>query len=218
MQVVLAGFGALALVVGIAGFLLVVSPQQSKITSLDDQIASQQAELAGLHSAASHKPDLRAAELFQLSRALPDDTDQAGIVLTLAQLAQRSGVTLSGMQFQTPVALADGSTAVPVSVVVQGKWSSVTAFLAALRAQVKSSGERFSVAGRLFDVDQVQLSTGSSSSSSASTSPSDVIQATLTVNAFTYGTPAPAPSATTTGTTTTTTSSSQQALGATGGS
>jgi Tfp pilus assembly protein PilO len=220
MQLVLAGFGVLALAVALGGFLLVVSPQQSKITSLDQQIASQQVELGALHTAASHKPDLRAAELFQLSRAVPDDTDQAGIVLTLAQLAGRSGVTLSGMSFQTPAVLTDGSSAVPVSVVVNGKWSSVTAFLAALRAQVRTSGERFSVAGRLFDVDQVQLSSSSSSTTSSSTSPSDVIQATLTVNAFTYGTPvapAPLPGATTTGTTTTT-SSSQQAVGPTGGS
>lgn len=223
IQLVLAGFGFVALLIAVAGFLVVVSPQRAKLSSLDDQISSEQVALAGMRVNASHKPDLRAAELFQLSRALPDNSDQAGIVLTLAEVAQRAGVTVSGMQFQTPAVLSDGATAVPVSLVVQGKWHTITAFLAGLRAQVKSSGKRLSVAGRLFDVDQVQLTSTVSSSASSSTSPSGVIQASLSVNAFVYGTPvAPAPPAgttTTTGTTTTpaSTSGSQQALGATGG-
>jgi hypothetical protein len=219
-KLILGGLVLVAIVVAIAGFVLAVQPQQSKQSSLDDQIATQQVELANLHTRVHNgKPDLQAAELFQLYRAMPDTVDQAGIVLTLAQLAERAHVTIVSVQPSTTVTLTDGAQAVPVAVVLGGTWSQVAAFLAALRSQVKTHGQQLAVAGRLFDIDQIQV--GTSQPGSASSGPqAGPIEVHLGLNAFVYGTPPPptTPSATTTTSTTPSTSGSEQAAGTTGGS
>ena len=218
-KLILGGLGFAAVLVGLVGFLVVVQPQRSKLSSVDDQIATQEVELANLHTRTSNgKPNLQAAELFQLSRAMPDTVDQAGIVLALAQLSERAGVTLVDVRPSPAVVLSDGAQAVPLGVVVNGTWKQVAAFLKGVRDQVKSAGPRLSVAGRLFDIDNVEVATGSQAGSK--TAPTGPIQATLTLNAFVYGVPpAPTtPSSTTTTSTTPSTSSSQQAAGTTGGS
>ncbi len=221
-KLILGGLVLVALIVGIAGFMMVVQPQQSKQSSLDSQIASQQIELANLHTRVHDgKPDLQAAELFQLGRAMPDTVDQAGIVLTLAQLAERAHVSILSVQPSTAVTLTDGAQAVPVVVVLGGTWSNVAAFLVALRSQVKTHGQQLVVAGRLFDVDQIQVAMSQSQSGSGGSSPqAGPIEVHLNLNAFVYGTPAPptTPSSTTTTSTTPSTSSSEQAAGTTGGS
>lgn len=220
-KLTLGGLGLVAVIVGLAGFMLVVQPQRSKISSLNGQISSQQLELANLHTRSHNgKPDLQAAELFQLSRAMPDTVDQAGIVLTLAQLAERAGVKLASIQPSTIVTLSDGAQAIPITVVVDGKWNSVSAFLADIRNQVRTKGKLFTVAGRLFDIDTIQVGNSQSHAGSSTATPSAaLIQVQLGLNAFAYGIPpAPAaPSSTTTTSTTPSTSSSQQAAGATGG-
>jgi hypothetical protein len=220
-KAVIGGLGLVAVIVGLAGFLLVVQPQRSKQSSLAEQIATQQIELANLHTHVQNgKPDVQAAELFQLSRAMPDTVDQAGIVLTLARLAERTGVKLSSLQPANPTALADGAQAVPVNAVILGTWKQVSAFLAAVRNQVRAKGQLFSVAGRLFDIDSIAVGNSSSHAGSSHSAPASngEIQVTLALNAFVYGVP-PAPTTPTTTTSTTpSTSSSQQAVGATGGS
>jgi hypothetical protein len=109
---------------------------------------------------------------------------------------------------------------VPLRVTIVGGWNGVAAFLKHVDQQVRFDRRGFSVAGRLFDVDTIQITP---------TTGSDV-QASLTMSAFDYGAP-PSPSATaggpasatttdTTSTTTTTTPSSgtQQAAGVGSGS
>ncbi|HEY2326629.1 MAG TPA: type 4a pilus biogenesis protein PilO [Gaiellaceae bacterium] len=205
--------GVVAVIIAAGGFLVAVRPQQTKLKSVDEQIATAQAQFAGLHATAGKKPQIDAAQLFQLSRAMPKADDMAGILLDLSQIATSSKVSLISVAPQSRVALADGSSAVPMQVTIAGSWSQVTAFLRDLRDQVQLNGKRLTVGGRVFDVDQVQLSAQQTK---------QPIQALLTLSAFDFGAP---PSATATAgqgapsttTTTTTSSGSQQAAGATGG-
>jgi Tfp pilus assembly protein PilO len=188
-----------------------VQPQRKKAASLNEQIANAQAELAGLQSGGTKRPTIRAAELFQLARAMPDTPDVAGMLLDLSRLADQSRVELVSVQPSTPAALADGSTAVPLRVTVDGSWTTITDFLGAMRRQVQVHGGKLSVGGRLFDVDSVQVA--------QSQDKKRAIEAQLTVNAFVYGASgvpgAATPTSTTTTTTTTSSSESQQAAGAT---
>ena len=183
-------------------------PQRSKASKLDTEIATAQAKLVSLHGR-RRGPVIRAAELFQLARAMPDDADMPGIVLGLARAADATSVALSSIQPGAGVVQPDGSTAVPLSVVVDGKWSGVTAFLRALRSEVQVKHGTLKASGRLFEVDTLAISSGTGSSE---------IEATLGVRAFSYGTaPLPVPTDTTsTGTTTTTTSGGTQAAAAPG--
>jgi Tfp pilus assembly protein PilO len=207
--VVIGGLGALALIVALAGFLLAVRPQVSKTHKLDDEIAAAQLQLAGLRTAGTpKKPDIRAAELFQLARAMPDAPDMPGLLLELSRLADVSDVELAGLQPGQATQLTDGAMALPLQITVQGSWENVTRFLRNVRHNVRAlAGGRLAVAGRLLDVDSIQISPAGTGSA---------IQAVLAVNAFQYGV-APAPAPTTT-TTTSSGSTDQQAAGTTGGS
>jgi Tfp pilus assembly protein PilO len=198
-----------AVLIAAGGFLTVVKPQQTKVRSLDAQIAAAQAQSAALHRAGSRVPQLRTAELFQLSRAMPDDDDMPGILFELSRLADAASVSLVAIQASPRVALPDGSSALPLRVTVDGRWIDVAAFLRRVREQVQRTTHGFSVAGRLFDIDDIQMQPGQEA-----TGPQSTIEAQLTMNAFDYGAP-PSPTATagaagagTTGTTTTTTTTS----------
>jgi Tfp pilus assembly protein PilO len=208
-------FGVLAVLVAAIGFLAVVHPQQTKARTLDTKIANAQTQYVAMHEQGHEKPDLRTAELFQLSRAMPESDDMPGILVDLSRLSGVSSVTLTAVQPSPRIALPDGSSALPIRVTVNGTWTQVAGFIRRLNAQVRTGDHKLSVAGRLFDIDTIQITSGASGSASQ-------IEAVLTMSAFDYGAP-PSPTAalgsaasSTTTTTTTPTSSSQQAAGAPG--
>jgi hypothetical protein len=190
------GLVVLGIVVAIAGLLIAVLPQRSKVSKIDARVTAAQNKLIAMHGR-RHGPVIRAAELFQLARAMPDNADMPGIVLDLARAASSSSVTLTSIEPAAGVVQPDGSTEVPIRVIVDGKWNGVTAFLRALRSDVQVHKGKLSASGRLFDVDTLAIVSGSGSSE---------VEATFSVNAFSYGT-APLPvttDTTSTGTTTTT--------------
>lgn len=203
--IVCIGLGVLALIIGAAGFLLAVHPEQSKAAKLDAEIAATQAKLASMHGRV-RGPVIRAADLFQLARAMPDSTDMPGIVLGLAHAAGAASVKLLSIQpAATGVPQPDGATAYPIKVVVDGRWGGVTRFLHVLRQEVQVKDTKLSAAGRLFVVDNVQIVSQGGSS--------DQVEASINANAFTYGVaPPPVTDTSSTGTTTTTTTSSGGAL------
>ena len=194
----LAGAG---LLVAVIGYLAVVAPQRAKVSSLSSRIdAAQSALVAGQAARASAKR-ASAVELYALQRAMPLNDDVPGILLALDRLSGLSGVTLTSVQPAPRVALGDGSSAVPLKVTVDGKFTAIESFLKRLRGQVTLNKHGASAAGRLFAVDQIALNMATASTGA--------ITASLSLNAFDYGSP-PSPSATAgtqaaTATTTTTT-------------
>jgi len=206
-------FGLLALAVLAAGYLLVIAPQRSKAAKVDVQIATARAQLVSMHATRGRPTTIRAADLFRLARAMPSIDDMAGIVVDLQQLASASKLTLVSIRPAPRVALPNGSSAVPLTVTLDGSWKGLSGFLQRVRQQVGVTGSQISAAGRLFDVDNLQVTS----------QPKPIeLEAVLTMNAFDYGAP-PSPTATagasngtTTGTTTTTGGSGAQAAGTTG--
>jgi len=220
--VVVIGLVVLGIVVAIGGLLLAVLPQRSHVKSLDAEIAATEAKLASLQRESHRGPVIRAAQLFQLARAMPDSADMPGLIVDLARAAQDSKVSLLTVEPSGAVAQADGANGLPLKVSITGSWSGTASFLHALRSNVRVNGGKLSVDGRLFTVDSVQLSpnappAGASGTISQSSQPSGELTVQLNVNAFSYGVaPPPVVTTSTDGTTTTTTTPSSDSVQASG--
>lgn len=203
-----AGFVALGLIIGLAGLMLAVLPQRSKVHDLNTQIDAAQTKLTQLQARAQRGPVVKAADLFQLARAMPDDPDMPGILLDLSRAAARAKVSIVSITPTSPIAQPDGASALPLRLVVDGDWSGISSFLHGLRTQVRASKTKLAVNGRLFVADSIQLATRNDTGE---------LEATIGASAFTYGAAPPVTPATgTTGTSTTSSSGSAQAAGGAG--
>lgn len=177
------GLVALALVVGIAGYLMVISPQQAKASKLADDLATAHSQILVPHTPEkAGSADL--ADLFRLSRAMPDDSDVPGVLLDISQLAKASSVTVGSVLPSATITLSKGYAALPVSVTIEGKFPAITGFLGRLRHEATVRRGHLEVGGRLFVANQVSLSTADD----------NLIDATIMLDAFVYA-PPPAPKA-----------------------
>jgi Tfp pilus assembly protein PilO len=173
--------GAL-LVLTLAVWLMVVSPQRSHASDLDSRIAETEAQLANgrTHSNATRRIGPR--EMRDLLRALPDRPRISRVVRELDSLARATNVTLDSVTPLAP-AVAAAYQAVPLTVVVDGAFLDVRAFMLRLRTQVRVRGERVRATGRLYDVQSIDFQ--------QSTEPRPNVRATLTMQAFVHSATAP---------------------------
>ncbi|MDQ2981503.1 MAG: type 4a pilus biogenesis protein PilO [Actinomycetota bacterium] len=202
--VVIAGIVVGLLVYALAGYFLLVSPQRAKGAQLKQETAATQQQIAqyrALAAQARATPPIRVADLFRLTKAMPDDVDMAGVVLELSRIARESGIEFDSITPQGPGALS-GYSSIPITLEFDGNYYELSDFLFRLRNLVRVRTGRLDAQGRLFLVDSISFS------ESAKSFPR--IKASLAVHTFVYGdvaatTPTTAPATTTTGTTTTTT-------------
>jgi len=204
-QMLAIGLAVFGLVIGLGSYMLLVAPQKSKAVALSGAVDAAQSSLYVLqhhprvHIQKPKPPTVEAADLFRLTKAMPDSPDVPGILLSLMRLAKASSVELltvqptTGTTTQTPT----GYTAIPVSVTLHGKFADIASFLQRLRDSVVVSHDHLKVTNRLFVPSQISLSTADGLTVSAS----------ISLNAFVYGTPPP-PVVAPTGTTATTTTTS----------
>ena len=187
----LAAAGLVALV-ALAGWFAVVSPQRSKVASLDAKIADEHAKLtvaqlaAKSQKAAKPKPTGAAA----LALAMPTSLQMPSILRQVQRLAASSSVTVGSF---TPSAAtpAAGYDAVPIDMSVTGRYASVRSFLLRLRTQAGANGAHVHANGRLFDVQTVDLTPSGTEGSD--------LNASIHLAAFVYtGAPLPAADTTTT--------------------
>ena len=188
----------LALGVAAAGWFLLVSPQRARAAELDERIATaeqslEQHRLATLRAGSVEKVEV--ADLFRLSKAMPDRADMSGVLLELNRIAADTGITFESISPQTAVPIS-GYQAVPITLTFDGNFYNLSDFLYRLRTLVHVEDGRLAASGRLFAIDTLDFAE----------SPEGFprIVASLVVDAFVYGTGAPA-TATPTATTTTTT-------------
>jgi Tfp pilus assembly protein PilO len=149
------------------------------VQRLDATVAAAQQELTALELTAATQKSGSATELFDLTRAMPGDDDQAGILLDLDRNARAAGVELVSVVPSARLLLADGSAALPLTAVVDGRYAQVAAFLRRLRLQVRAGASEVFATGRLFDVDDVTIAADKGSR----------VSATLQLAAFAYGPP-----------------------------
>jgi Tfp pilus assembly protein PilO len=201
------------LAVGVLGHMFVVSPQSATAAKLqkqaDDvqlQIYRKRAELkAGLHP-----PTIQTADLFRLSRAMPNSLDMPGIILTLSDTARSAGIKFNLIEPVAGGPTVTGSYQTDrIHLLFNGDFYGLSDFLYRLRSLVAVRNGELQATGRLFNVDTVTFSVVPNSFPR--------INAELFVNAYVYASTAPAtttpPAAgtTTTPTTTTTTTTTDTA-------
>lgn len=196
------------LIVLVGGYMTLVSPKKAKASALSSEVADTQTKLTVALAAARHpsrSPKDDAADLFRLSKAMPERVDIAGAILDLNATASASGVVLDGMTPSAPVAGTGGYQSVPIQVMLHGRYGQFTNFLGALKRLVVVRGGKVNARGRLFGVDSIQFAAGVDGFPQ--------LTATLQLQAYTYSPTAAAPSTPTT--TTPDSSSSVAAAGAT---
>jgi hypothetical protein len=212
---ILAGIPVVGLLVVVVGWMLVVSPQNKKATSLRDETAQVQQKItAQLAAAAAARtavdaPKIRVADVYKLAKAMPSVTDMPNILLELSQLARDAGVDLQSISpgQQTPV---NGQTTIPITLNVAGDFYTVTDMLYRLRNLVSVRHGALQANGRLYGIDTVSLAPSGKS-----------ITASILMHTYIYSAPVaaapvtPAPSSTDT-TATTTTPESTDGVSATG--
>lgn len=224
--------GQVALVVGLlllvvlVGWFALISPKRSTASSLKQQTAAVQAEIAQNSSSAFTQalPAVRSASVFSLTQAMPTKLDTPGVIITLNGLAHASGISFDSIQQGGSSAPASAVTtagtdpyaAQPIQVQFTGSYYNLLSFLQRMRNLVRVEHGKLFTAGRLFDVTNVALAEGPKKWPQ--------VTATLTINEFvpqslavTTPTTTGTTSTTTTGTTTTTSSSTSAAPSTSGG-
>lgn len=203
------------LLVVVVGWVLVVSPQNTKASSLRDEAAKVQQQITAQVAAAAAArtavgaPKIRVADVYKLAKAMPSAPDMPNILLELSQLARDAGVDLQSISPGQPTPV-NGQTTIPLTLNVSGDFYTVTDMLYRLRNLVSVRDGALQSNGRLYGIDTVTLAPSGRS-----------ISASILMRTYVYSAPvaaAPttsAPVATDT-TATTTTPDSSEGVSATG--
>jgi Pilus assembly protein, PilO len=179
--VAIIGVVAGLLVYALAGYFLLISPQRGKAAELKKETAATQEQIDLYRAAAAQAratPPIRVAELFRLTKAMPDSVDMAGVVLELSRVARDSGIEFDSITPQGAAPLS-GYSSFPISLEFDGNYYELSDFLFRLRSLVRVQSGRLDAQGRLFVVDSISFS------ESAHSFPQ--IKASLSVHAFVYG-------------------------------
>jgi Tfp pilus assembly protein PilO len=200
----------LALIVLAGGWFTYVKPSSSKASFLAARETKLQQEASAADTSyqeAQRLSKVQLADLFDLTRAMPDQPRIADVLVVLGRLAENSGVTFQSITPSPAIPLA-GYSAQPMEIVLQGRFYDLMEFLYELRhlvdvRQDAGGATKLYATGRLFTVNTISIDlmhTGDPNKPE--------LTATIGLDAFVYGSPAAAPGAApaTTGTTSTTTS------------
>jgi Tfp pilus assembly protein PilO len=189
------------LVIAFGARMLVVSPQNQTAADLTKQIADVQTQITTRQLQARHtsRPQpIQVADLFRLSKAMPDREDMPGIILTISQVARASGIHFNTIEPQDVEPPPVGNYRIrKIHLTFAGDFYALSDFLYRLRNLVSVHDGKLDANGRLFTVQNVTFSLGQNAF--------PAIAADIIVDAYIYGTgPAvPAPGTTTTPGTTT---------------
>jgi Tfp pilus assembly protein PilO len=186
--------GAIALVVVLAGaWLVVVSPQRSKVSDLKQSVDAARAELVTRQQAIarpSANVKVRASDTYRLTKALPDSAGMAGVILDVNRIANAHSLTFTSIA-PAPAVQGTSYTSQPVTLVLQGRFNSVSGFLGDVRGLVRVRKSMLDARGRLYSVTSVDLG-------KADGAEFPVVKATVTLQSFTFsGTPPAADTGTT---------------------
>lgn len=176
------------LVFGLVAHMMLVSPKNAQaakiaaqVTDLQQKTVVRQAQLRQ----SERPPSIQVADIFKLARAMPDTVDMPGMLLTLSNIAQQSGIVFSSIKPSPggPV-LADPSTQTQrFDVTFDGNFFALSDFLFRLRTLVGVHSGTLEATGRLFNVDTLTFN--------ASTTTFPIVSADLDIDAYVYTPAAP---------------------------
>ena len=188
---------AAVVVVLLVGWFALVAPKRSEAARLHQKIADVQAQIDEAHTSLSRPPAtapaIRVADLFRLSRAMPNQADMPGVLLQLSRVAGETAVSFESISPHDPVAVGPYEQ-LSIDLAFEGRFYDLSDFLYRLRNLVGVHGGVLNATGRLFSVDSISFNQGALSFPQ--------VKATLTVSTYIFGdgSAAPVPAATATGT------------------
>ena len=169
------------LLVAVGGYLLLYSPQKSKASKLNTEIAAAQQQLATAQAAASvpRPKDPRIDDLFRLTKAMPATPDMPGILLELSRVAKDTGIAFDSIS-PGQLAAGNGFQSLPIELSFEGNYYELSDFLFRLNNLVVERDGKLNVGGRLYSVDGVDFSPAGPSGTT--------LDAKLSAKAYIYGT------------------------------
>lgn len=165
----------------VAGWLLLIGPKRSETKKLAGEIAETRQAIASAQGASatpSPAPTIRVADLFKMSRAMPNTADVPGLLLQLSRVAAETGVNFESITPHDPVP-GTGYQQISVDLVFEGRFYDLSDFLFRLRNFVSVHNGVLHATGRLFSVDSISFDQG--------TLHFPQVKAALTVSAYLYG-------------------------------
>ena len=147
-------------VVGLGGWFMIVRPQNAKAKDLDAQITDTNNAISAARALtleAKKGAQIRVADLFRLTKAMPDETDMPGILLELNQVAEDSGITFDQITPATTATPIAGYLAIPITVEFTGNFYDLSDFLYRLRNLVDVRRGALDATGRLFAIDSIEF-------------------------------------------------------------
>ena len=165
------------------GYMLVIRPKRAEAGRLDEQIAEMQMKITAAELASRPQQQastIKVADVFEVSKAMPDTDDMPGIILDLNAVAGATGIQFLSIQ-PSAATPKTGYSAIEISLTFEGNYFDLTDFLFRLRNLVTVRDGRLSSSGRLFTLDTLSMKEGKAGFPS--------INAGLTVSAYVYGTP-----------------------------
>ena len=182
--------GAIAaggLVVFLALWFLLVSPQRAKATEVRAEAESARAEVVERRVALatpSANVTVRPSDLYRLTKALPDDANMSGILLDVNRISAQNKLTFIAIT-PGPQVLGTGFLQQPLDVIVQGRFGNISSFLGDFRTLVSVRGKRLDARGRLYSVSSVSIT--------APDSPAKFpfVKAAVKLNAYAFSAPVP---------------------------
>jgi Tfp pilus assembly protein PilO len=172
--------GIVILIVAAVAYMVVIRPKSAEAGNLDEQIAEMQMKVTAAQLAASRQQasTIKVADVFEVSKAMPDTDDMPGIILDLNSVAEATGIRFVSIQPSAPTPKT-GYSAIEISLNFEGNYFDLTDFLFRLRNLVTVRDGRLSSAGRLFTLDTLSMKEGQGGFPN--------ISAGLTVSAYVYG-------------------------------
>ena len=175
---------AVLILAGVA-YMVVIRPKRAEAGHLDEQIAEMQMKVTAAQLASRPQQQataIKVADVFEVSKAMPDTDDMPGIILDLNSVAEATGIKFVSIQPSAATPKA-GYSAIGITLSFEGNYFDLTDFLFRLRNLVTVRDGRLSSSGRLFTLDTLSMKEGKDGFPS--------INAGLTVSAYVYGAPDP---------------------------
>lgn len=181
--------GLAVVIVAAVAYMLVIRPKRAEAGRLDEQIAEMQMKVTSARLASRSQQSastIKVADVFEVSKAMPDTDDMPGIILDLNSVAEATGIRFLSIQ-PSAATPKTGYSAISIALTFEGNYFDLTDFLFRLRNLVTVRDGRLASSGRLFTLDTLSMKEGKAGFPQ--------IEAGLTLSAYVYGV-AEAPSST----------------------
>ena len=146
-------------IVGAVGYFAAIRPKGGEAAQLQQQIADLDAKVTEARLAQRRRdqaPAIKVADLFDLSKAMPDREDMAGVMLELNTVARFTGNSFIDIRPQATV-FRQGYKVQPIQLTFHGNYFDLTDFLFRLRNLVTVRDGVLRASGRLFTLDNIDF-------------------------------------------------------------